>query len=66
MAMTIPPPTTAFLVAPLEGLEAALLALVRADEVPEAAEADEAPLVDAPTAAVPVDERGDVAVVAVG
>lgn len=67
MAMTTPPPTTAFLVAPLEGLEAALLALVRADEDPEApAEADEALPVDAPTAAVPVIERGEVAVVAVG
>lgn len=67
IAMTKPPPTTPFLMAPLEGDAAALLALVRADEVPEVpAEADEPPLVAAPTAAVPVDWRGVVAVAAVG
>ena len=67
MAMTMPPPITAFWVAPLEGEAAALLAVVRADVVPEApAEAEDPPLVEAPTAAVPVCSRGEVAVVAVG
>lgn len=62
--MANPPPRTAFFVAPLEGLAAALLApaLALALRDPEA----EAALVDAPTAAVPVDSRGEVAVVAVG
>jgi hypothetical protein len=46
MAMTMPPPITAFWVAPLEGEAAALLAVVRADVVPEApAEAEDPPLV---------------------
>lgn len=57
----------AFLVAPLVGDAAALLALVRADDVPELpAEAEDPPLDAALTAAVPVCSRGEVAVVAVG
>lgn len=62
--MTNPPPMTAFFVAPLEGLAAALLALALALALRDA-DADEPP-VAAPTAAVPVDSRGEVAVVAVG
>lgn len=56
---------TAFFVAPLEGLAAALLAPALALELRDP-EADEAPVDAAPTAAVPVDSRGEVAVVAVG
>jgi hypothetical protein len=63
--MTNPPPMTAFFVAPLEGLAAALLAPALALELRDP-EADEAPVDAAPTAAVPVDSRGEVAVVAVG